>query len=406
MEKNIVEDVKNIPKEFNAEDEIDLLELLRVIWKNRIMIMVISGMVTVAAVVIAISMPKIYEAELTFMAESQKGSSGGLASLAGSLPLSALGISTGSDGTTDYKTIMESRTFREDVINKKGLFQYYIKSQKIDLSKIKDKEKMPDIVDAAKWLKKIVTISKDEKTGVFTIKAEIGNKKTAALLPQYYYDELQLYLKEKKMTKTKMNRIYVEKQLEIVNLKMSEQENEIKKIGKKYNSVSVGDEAKAVAEMTADIKKSILEKSNQVKIMQEFAGEDNIELKKAEKELQVYQNQLAALQTGGKNVPVDVIPLNDIPSLKIRMERLTRELQATAELYKMLLVQAGTARIEEVKDIPVTNILDKPIEPKIQSKPNKKLIVLIGILLGLFLGVFTAFAKEFIKGIDFKKITE
>ena len=29
-----------------------------------------------------------------------------------------------------------------------------------------------------------------------------------------------------------MNRIYIEKQLELVNLKMSEQENEIKKIGK------------------------------------------------------------------------------------------------------------------------------------------------------------------------------
>ncbi len=38
MEKNIVEDVKKNPAEFSAEDEIDLLELLRVIWKNRIMI--------------------------------------------------------------------------------------------------------------------------------------------------------------------------------------------------------------------------------------------------------------------------------------------------------------------------------------------------------------------------------
>ena len=72
----------------------------------------------------------------------------------------------------------------------------------------------------------------------------------------------------------------------------------------------------------------------------------------------------------------------------------------------MLLVQAGTAKIEEVKDIPVTNILDKPIEPKIPSKPNKKLIVVIGFVLGVFLGVFAAFVKEFIKGIDFKKITE
>lgn len=406
MEKNIVEDVKKNPAEFSAEDEIDLLELLRVIWKNRIMILIIAVVVTVVAGVKAISMPKIYEAELTFMAESQKSSSGGLAALAGSLPLSALGISSGSDGAIDYKTIMESRTFREEVIKNRGLYSYFIKSNKIDISKIKDKKNIPTMIDAANWIGGKVKVSKDDKTGVYKIKTEISDKKMAAVISQKYYDELQLYLKEKKMTKTKMNRIYIEKQLELVNLKMSEQENEIKKIGKKYNSVSVGDEAKASAEIMAEIKKTIMEKSSQLAIMKEFAGEDNIELKKTEKELEVYQQQLAGLQTGGKNIPVDVIPLNDIPSLKIKMERLTRELQATAELYKMLLVQAGTARIEEVKDIPVTNILDKPIEPKIPSKPNKKLIVVIGFVLGVFLGVFAAFVKEFIKGIDFKKITE
>lgn len=406
MEKNIVENSKNIPVEISKEEEIDLLEMLRVIWQNRKMIVVITITVMVLSVAIALLTKRSYEAELTFTAEKQKDSAGGLAALASSLPLASFGLGAGSGDTENYKIIMESRTFREELINKKGLFQYYITSQKINLSKIKDKEKMPDIIDAAKWLEKRVTILKDEKTGVFTIKAEMGDKKTAALLPQYYYDELQVYLKEKKVTKSKMNRIYIEKQLEIVNSKMIEQEDEIKRIGKKYNSVSVGDEAKAIAEIMADIKKGIMEKTNQITVMREFAGSENSELKKTEKELEVYKKQLKNLQKGGKNVPVDVIPLNDIPALKIKLERLTRELQATAELYKMLLVQAGTAKIEEVKDIPVTNILDKPVEPKIPSKPNRKLMVVIGMVFGLFLGIFAAFAKEFIKGIDFKKITE
>jgi tyrosine-protein kinase Etk/Wzc len=406
VEKNIVENKKNVPVDIGGEEEIDIVELLRVIWKNKKMIIVITTVVVILSVAVALLTKRSYESELTFTAETQKDSVGGLAALASSLPLASFGLGAGSGNLENYKIIMESRTFREELINKKGLFQYYITSQKIDLSKIKDKEKMPDIMDAAKWLGKIVTVSKDEKTGVFTIKAEIGDKKTAALLPQYYYDELQFYLKEKKVSKSKMNRIYIEKQLEIVNNKMVEQEEEIKRIGKKYNSVSVGDEAKAIAEIMAEIKKGIMEKTNQITVMKEFAGSENSELKKNEKELEVYKKQLKNLQTGGKNVPVDIIPLNDIPTLKIKIERLTRELQATAELYKMLLVQAGSARIEEVKDIPVTNILDKSVEPKIPSKPNRKLMVVIGMVLGLFLGIFAAFAKEFLKGIDFKKITE
>ncbi len=406
MEKNIVENIKKVPAEINTEEEIDIVELLRVIWQNRKMIVAITIGVMIMSVITALIIKRSYGAELTFTAESQKESSGGLAALASSLPLASLGLGSGSSGSEDYKTIMESRTFREDIIKKKGLFNYFIKSQKIDISKIKDKEKIPDITDAAKWLEKIVTISKDEKTGVFKIKSEYSDKQMAVLMPQYFYDELQFYLKEKKVTKSKMNRIYIEKQLEIVNNKMSEQEEEIKRIGKKYNSVSIGEESKAIAEIMAEIKKSIMEKTNQVTVMREFAGEENTELKRTEKELEVYKKQLLNLQTGGKNVPVDVIPLNDIPSLKIKMERMSRELQATAELYKMLLVQAGTAKIEEIKDIPVTNILDKPIMPKIPLKPNRKLIVVIGMVLGLFLGIFVAFAKEFLKGIDFKKITE
>lgn len=158
--------------------------------------------------------------------------------------------------------------------------------------------------------------------------------------------------------------------------------------------------------MTTEIKKGILEKTNQLNILKEFAGEENIDVKKLEKELAVYKKQLIALQTGGKNVPVDVVPLNDIPSLKIKLERLEREITATAEVYKMLLVQAETAKMDEIKDSDVLNMIDSPIEPEFATKPNRKLGVLIGFVMGVFLGVFLAFTKEFLSTIDFKKIMD
>ena len=42
---------------------------------------------------------------------------------------------------------------------------------------------------------------------------------------------------------------------------------------------------------------------------------------------------------------------------------------------------------------------------KVKSKSKALMILAVGTILGLFMGIFAAFAKEFIKGIDFKKIT-
>jgi len=338
--------------EYNMEEEIDLLEIIKVLWKNRKLIAVVTLVITFLSGVIVFMKPRQYAAELTFTSEMTK-KSGGLAALAALSPLAALAGNSGADNV-DFKVVMESRTFREDIIKRNNLISYYKglnkkgKSKNSEKSSKKGKKELT-VTDVAKWLETITTIEKDEKTGVYSIKVMMKDKEKVASIAQMYYDELRIYLRDKKISKAKVNRIYVQKQLELVDAKLKEKEEELKLIEKRYNSVSIGDEAKAVAGMTAEIKKGILEKTNQLAIVKEFAGEENIEVKRLEKEIAVYEKQLKALQTGGKNVPVDVVPLNDIPSLKIKLERLTREISATAEVYKMLLVQSETAKIAKKK---------------------------------------------------------
>lgn len=399
---------KNLETVHNEiEDEIDLLELIKVLWKNRKLIIIVTFVITILSGVVVFMKPRQYSAELTFTSEVSK--KGGLASLAGSLsPLAAFAGGSGTEMGVDFKILMESRSFREDIVKRNTLLEYYknMNRKKKNNKPVTNGKKEVTVRDVEKWLCGVVTINKDDKTGVYSIKVMMKDKEKVAQIAQMYYDELKIYLRDKRMSKAKMNRIYVQKQLELVDAKLKEKEEELKMIEKRYNSVSIGDEAKAVAEMTAEIKKGILEKTNQLAIVKEFAGEENIEVKRLEKEISVYEKQLSALKTGGNKVPVDVVPLNDIPSLKIKLERLTREIAATAEVYKMLLVQSETAKIDEIKDSDVINILDPAIEPEKPSKPSRKMGLIIGFMMGAFLGVFSAFVKEFISKVDFKKITE
>lgn len=403
--KNQIE--PNRSQEYQNEEEIDLMELLRVIWKNRKMIAIITGIIFAISVGVAMVQPKIYVADCTYTTEESKSSGGMLSSLASSIPFAAMaGLSSGSGGI-DYKAIMESRTFREDIIKELNLFDFYLKYNKINLEKI-PQEKRPDIVDATEWLEKIVVIDKDIKTkpSIHTIAVTLKDAKAASEIANAYPVVLERYLKEKNVTKSRRNREFVEKQLKIFEDEVKLQEEELKMIQQRYKTISIGDEAKAAVELFSGMKKDILELNAKIKMAKEFAGDENIEVKKLQKQKEVYEGQLESLKSGDKNSGADLIAMKDIPDIKIRVSKLERELTAKVEVYKVLLAQYETAKIDEVKDASIINILDKSIVPKKPEQSKKKVIVAVGLVLGMFLGVFIAFFREFIKTVDWKKITE
>ncbi|OQY09255.1 MAG: hypothetical protein B6I28_03380, partial [Fusobacteriia bacterium 4572_132] len=245
-----------IKQNYIEEDEIDLMDLIKVIWKNKKIIIGITIIITTLAVIFSLTQKSIYKSELTFT-EQSSGSSGGLASLASSIPFASLaGMSGGSD-SLNLLVIMESRGFRKGIVKKLNLFDYYIEKNEIDLSELEDKNK-PNEYDIVNWLKDLVTIAKDEKTGVYTINVEMDDPEMATKIANIYFNEMENYLQEKNITTSKKNKKFIGEQLKIVEKKLKEQEENLKKIEEKYNTVSILDEAKAVTEILASLKKNIL----------------------------------------------------------------------------------------------------------------------------------------------------
>ena len=52
----------------------------------------------------------------------------------------------------------------------------------------------------------------------------------------------------------------------------------------------------------------------------------------------------------------------------------------------------------------MVTLLDEAIVPDEPEKPNKKLIVIIGLFLGVFIGTYAAFVYEFIKKTNWSKL--
>ena len=65
----------NMPQHQEEDElEIDLMEYARKLWKAKKLLLKVAGIAVIVGVVIAISTPKIYTAEVTFIPESGKGS--------------------------------------------------------------------------------------------------------------------------------------------------------------------------------------------------------------------------------------------------------------------------------------------------------------------------------------------
>ncbi|MEO9476963.1 MAG: Wzz/FepE/Etk N-terminal domain-containing protein [Cyclobacteriaceae bacterium] len=169
------------------EDEIDLIELIKVIWSKRWSLMKVTGVCFAFGVIIALTSPKEYEVTCTLIPEAVGGegklggSLGGLASLAG-IDLGGLsgGGSTINPGlyrsvaqsTPFLHNLMKERFFFQELNREVSLYDYYIEHQSAGLlSKI-----LFVPFQVVRWIKskfqqetasprpsKIISLTKDEQ---------------------------------------------------------------------------------------------------------------------------------------------------------------------------------------------------------------------------------------------------
>lgn len=392
MEKEII-DQKQLLIE---ENEIDLLDLLKTIYRNRGLILGIAVVVTILGLVFALLQKPQYTSEMTFVEQKSNNNNSMLASLASSIPFGLGGNLSGGESSS-LTTIIDSRSFRTEIIKKLDLKNYIINSQKLEKEAIEKLDKQA--VDA--WLKKSMTVTQDSKTGVYKINVKMEDRAMATKIANTYFYALDDYLKNQKLDKNKINREYLEKQVSAVEKDLDLKQQTLKVYEEEYNTASIDVDSKIAVESVAKIKGLILETEGQLNVAREIYGEESLEVTKLRESLSEFNRQLENLENGTGSVKF--IPLKDIPKIKYDLEKLSTEIKATSEVYKMLRVQLEQAKLDEISNRSVIELLDEAVMPKVPSSTSKKLILIISGVLGLFMGVFVGFVKEFTKGIEWKE---
>lgn len=220
----------------NQDDDIDLLEMFFVLWKQKKKIVLTSLSFLIISVAIALWLPNVYRARVV-MAPSSEQQGGGLGALAGQLgglaSLAGVSLSAGStDQTTIAMSLAESRQFITAFIHRHKLevpllavTRWDKKTNKLivddDLYDEKTKQWVRDddeSVEPTDWelfdeFSNHYSISKDMKSGIITFTLDYYSPELVKQWADWFVFDLNQAVKEKDVREAKQNIEYLNKQL-------------------------------------------------------------------------------------------------------------------------------------------------------------------------------------------------
>ena len=376
------------------DDTIDLMELLTTLWRYKWLLILLPIFGIIGSYTAVQFLPVEYQSRVTFLQISGNGGStdlgkfGALASLAGvSLPEKS------SDMLTDkIEVVLKSRGFAEQIVKEKELLP-------IIFSDIYDPEtKTFDIVDpelgppkpldGAGAIMEALELGETDEGAKF-IEVSWDDPVIAADLANYTLKALEIYLSQNTLTAGQKNLQFIEKQLGKAEKELRQGEEALRNFNtdKKYFIKFTESEvlAKALVEMQAMHAKAEVDKE----VMLQFRNKRSPQVQQLSLGNEALERQIKNYS----NVLQD--RSNQIGSLKVEKEFLTKELEVYQEIYKQLRIQLEQQRLEASKDETLFRVIDPALEPEHPSKPKKRLIVALSAVVSLFFGIFLVFLIEF-----------
>jgi uncharacterized protein involved in exopolysaccharide biosynthesis len=356
----------------HSGDEIDLLDLLIVLAKRKRQIFRFTAGMAILAVIISLILPKIFTASTTILppqrnqssAAAMLGQLGALAGMAGA----SMGIKNPSDM---YIGMLKSRNVEDDLVKRFNLKSLY----KTDLEEI-----------ARKTLESNTSISSG-KDGFIKIEFSDKDPRRAADIANAYVSELDRLTSSLAVTEASQRRLFFEKQLNLVKENLSKAEFDLQKLQAKAGLIQVYPLEKELAESSAKLRAQIAAKEVQLSAMRVGVTPSNPEYIRLQGEIESLKKKLDGSDGGNGFDP-------SMSKESLEYIQKFRNVKYNQAVLEMLYKQYELAKIDEAKDYPMIQVLDRATPPEKKSKPKRALIVILSTLAAFFVSIFYAFMKE------------
>jgi tyrosine-protein kinase Etk/Wzc len=370
-------------------EKVDIFSYLTVLVSYRRFIFLNFVGVCVIVGVISLFLPQWYRATTTILPpQTESLNLGAASSLLGafsgisssySLPLMA----TPSDV---YAAILKSRTVTEAVVERESLMTVY-------RAKSKDA--------AIKELSSRVAVNVTSE-GLITLSYEDHDRNRTADVANCLIQELDRVNRETSSSKAKNARIFIEERLAKTQKDLSSAEENLKNFQENNKTLVLDDQMKSAIQKAADLKAEMVSSEIELNVLSKTMSPSHPQIQSLRSRINEINRQLELLEWGDqKEKPEDKtvldVSFNQVPSLSLQLARLLREVKIQETVFELLTQQYEQYKIEENKDTPTVQVLDKAVPPERRAKPKRAFLVAIAGILSLFASTAIVFGQEYIK---------
>jgi uncharacterized protein involved in exopolysaccharide biosynthesis len=382
------------------EDEIDLLDLVKVVAKRWKFIFGFTAGAAVIVVVLSVytrvmpaespwnPLPNVYSPEVKIrLEESQSGdissllNSSGLSSLAGLLGASLSKQSTNADLAEDIlkgNTLVDRITREFDFA---GRYKY---------------EKFP-LTSARKAFMSAVKVERDTGSGIITIKYTDIDKEFATRVVNRVVDLLEERFKGFTLQRISVKKAFLEESLAQARSDLDNAKDTVILFQTKNGIIDIPTQAEAMITQITVINTKITDKELELYSLRQYRQEND-------PQIQIMKNEIAALrklmdetQRGFSEFSSAFAPANKLPELSATYLALTRELTVQETIYTALRAQYESTKIEELDNSRLFQIIERAEVPEIKSGPSRGKISVIVTVSVFFLSVFITFVLEYLE---------
>ena len=367
--------------------EFDFFELIRLIIRNRKFIIIFVAVVSIAAVIYSLVTPQIWRSTATFYVIGDQASS---------LPLNIDGLSgltaglmetTNSQNAINAVTAMNSRQFSEKVIRHFNLIDYY---------KITTQDSLKAMDSALKMLHtKTMKIGSDPETGLVTVSADTKDKKLSRDIVNYYLQQLEIYNREEKITRGKMNREFLEARVNETRAEIDSLMLALKDFQQRHNAVDIEAQTSSLIKSYSDIIATKMSTDIELELARKNYAENSPIVLELKDRSEALAKQIRQLEAGKEPLkPRYLIDIGSLPDLATQYAQLKMNLEIKSKIYEFLYPQYEAAKLEELKDLPTLDILDTPREAGLRVRPKRAVMCIIAFALAVVASIIIVLIKN------------
>ncbi len=223
-----------------SDDEIDLRELFKAVWKGKWIIIATTFIFAVASVLYALSLPNIYKAD-ALLSPAESSSGGGLSKMAGQLgglaALAGVNLGGGETSQTDLAVqVMESRQFVGSFIKRHDILVPLMAATDWDLANnqlVLNKDiyeqrtgtwlrepkglrgSKPSDQEAFKvFSEEVLSVEKDKESGLYTVSIKHYSPYVAQQWVNWMVEDINKVMRERTIAESSQNLDYLNTQLQ------------------------------------------------------------------------------------------------------------------------------------------------------------------------------------------------